>query len=303
MFCDINPTCYKIALQKEICKRHIKNFLGHEVYAALYDTEPLPQLVSACSSHLIKRGKGIEPKLQENKAININLANQSMNGILLRPGETFSFWHLIGRCTARRGYLPGLAISNGAFREEAGGGQCQLANLIHYLVLHTPLEVTELHHHSDALFPDSERRVPFGTGTSVFYCNVDYRFCNTSGVPVQLSVWVDGELLCGELRAEKPFPLRYRLIEEGSCYTREADGFYRNSRVYRRCFERESGRELPRELILVNHSKVMYDPSLIPPEQLAGEGTPCRCPPACCAFRNRMRPLTAVRRGFFPFGS
>ena len=73
-----------------------------------------------------------------------------------------------------------------------------------------------------------------------------------------------------------PFPLRYRLIEEGSCYTREADGFYRNSRVYRRCFERESGRELPRELILVNHSKVMYDPSLIPPEQLAGEGTPCR---------------------------
>ena len=89
MFCDINPTCYKIALQKEICKRHIKNFLGHEVYAALYDTEPLPQLVSACSSHLIKRGKGIEPKLQENKAININLANQTMNGILLRPGETY----------------------------------------------------------------------------------------------------------------------------------------------------------------------------------------------------------------------
>ena len=30
MFCDISPTCYKIALQKEICKRHIKNFFAQE---------------------------------------------------------------------------------------------------------------------------------------------------------------------------------------------------------------------------------------------------------------------------------
>lgn len=33
-----------------------------------------------------------------------------------------------------------------------------MANMIHWLVLHTPLEVTELHHHSDALFPDVKRR-------------------------------------------------------------------------------------------------------------------------------------------------
>ena len=37
MFCDIGPTCYKIALQKEICKRHIKNFFAQENYADTLD--------------------------------------------------------------------------------------------------------------------------------------------------------------------------------------------------------------------------------------------------------------------------
>lgn len=60
MFCDISPTCYKIALQKEIIKRHIKNFLRHERYADTRQSEPLPCLVADCSSHLIKRGKGID---------------------------------------------------------------------------------------------------------------------------------------------------------------------------------------------------------------------------------------------------
>ena len=145
MFCDINPTCYKIALQKEIYKRHIKNFLGHEVYAALYDTEPLPQLVSACSSHLIKRGKDIEPKLQENKAININLANQTMNGILLRPGETFSFWKLVGKTTKRKGYQEGRVLVRSRILPGLGGGLCNLANTIHRVVLLSPLTVTEFH--------------------------------------------------------------------------------------------------------------------------------------------------------------
>lgn len=107
MFCDIGPTCYKIALQKEICKRHIKNFFVQESYADTQDTAPLPCIVAQYSSHLIKRGKGIDPVLQENKAVNIRLANERLNGILIRPGETFSFWHRVGKTTKRKGYRVG----------------------------------------------------------------------------------------------------------------------------------------------------------------------------------------------------
>ena len=127
MFCDISPTCYKIALQKEIIKRHIKNFLRHERYADTRQSEPLPYLVADCSSHLIKRGKGIDPVLQENKAVNIKLANARMNGILIRPGETFSFWHLVGKTTKRKGYRDGRILVRNHLLPGIGGGLCNLA--------------------------------------------------------------------------------------------------------------------------------------------------------------------------------
>lgn len=148
MFCDISPTCYKIALQKEICKRHIKNFLAHENYAKAHDTAPLPCLVSECSSHLIKRGPGIDPVLQENKAVNIKLANERLNGILVRPGETFSFWQLVGKTTKRRGYRDGRILVRNHLLPGIGGGLCNLANTIHRVVLLSPLTVTEFHKHS-----------------------------------------------------------------------------------------------------------------------------------------------------------
>ncbi|MFJ8513275.1 VanW family protein [Lysinibacillus xylanilyticus] len=45
-----------------------------------------------------------------------------------------------------------------------GGGICQLANLLYWMALHTPLIVTERHHHSFDPFPDSGRTLPFGSG-------------------------------------------------------------------------------------------------------------------------------------------
>ena len=148
---------------------------------------------------------------------------------------------------------------------------CQLANLIHWLILNSPLTVTELVHHSDALFPDSGRRVPFGTGTSVFYKNVDYRFMNTTDRTVQLLVWVDDKELFGELRAEREFPYIYRITEENQGYIEEDGVFYRVSRVYRVTLDRDR-RVMRRELVLDNHSRVMYDYSLIPRDQIITPG-------------------------------
>ena len=101
---------------------------------------------------------------------------------------------------------------------------CQMANMIHYLILNSPLEVVEIHHHSDALFPDDRRRVPFGTGTSILYNNVDYRFRNNSDQDYQLVVWIEDGELCGELRCMKDITYRYKLIEENHHFKKEKDG-------------------------------------------------------------------------------
>ena len=64
--------------------------------------EPLPVVVYAHKS-LIRRTLGtVDQKLQENKAVNLSLAAPRVNGVLIRPGETFSFWRMVGPCTARR---------------------------------------------------------------------------------------------------------------------------------------------------------------------------------------------------------
>lgn len=272
LFCDLGPTCYAISLKKEILKRHVQNLMSQEKFGNTFTTEKLPCLVSQHSSHLIKHGKDIDPRLQENKADNIRLACSKMNGLILAPGESFSFWRLVGKISAKKGYKNGRVVirDKDATRigEGMGGGLCNLANTLHVLVIHSPLTVTEFHNHSDALAMEQGKRVPFSAGTSVCYNHIDYRFKNTTEQKVQLLLWCQGDNLYGELRSEKEFPWRYELVEEGHHFQKEGDNYYRVSKIYRNVIDRATENVLRKELLLDNHSKVMFDPALIPKELL-----------------------------------
>ncbi len=265
-FCDINPFCYAISQEKGIILRHIKDFLGSERFAKNIKKDKLPNVVSEHSSNIIKKGKGIDITLQENKGVNIEIACAEINGILLRPGEVFSFWRTVGNTTKRKGYMDGRMITNNGLVPGTGGGLCNLANTINLLILHSPLEITELHKHSDALAPDEGKRVPFSSGTSVSYNYIDYRFKNNTDQDVQLLVWCENEKLYGELRSEREFPYSYELIEDGHHFQKEGDKYYRVSKIYKNTIEKSTGNALNKELIWDNHSLVMYDYDLIPKE-------------------------------------
>lgn len=271
LFCERGKICYKISLAKEYLLRDTADavkLIKGERFAETMMGDDLPVSVKGHFSIIARKLNGVDMQLQENKAVNLAIAAKTIDGLIIRPGETFSFWRRVGKPTAEQGYLEGLTISGTNLGSGIGGGICQLANLIHWLVLNSPLEVTELHHHSDALFPDERRRVPFGTGTSVFYKNVDYRFRNNSAQNIQLRVWIKDNVLYGELRAEYPFPYRYRITEEGHCFVCEDGVYYRCSRIYREKISRMSGNVIEKELLLRNHSRVMYDYSLIPQEEI-----------------------------------
>ena len=267
-FCDISPTTYKISTQKEIIKRHLENLASKEKIARTHSSEKLPYLISSQSSHMIKHGPGIDPKLQENKAVNIRLCSAPMNQMIIRPGETFSFWITSGNTTKRKGYMDGRIIETGELKPGIGGGLCNLANTIHRMVLLSPMDVTEFHSHSDALNPDEGPRVPFATGTSVSYNYIDYRFKNNTDQNVQLLLWTEGDNLYGELRSEREYPWTFELLEEGYHFQKEGDKYYRVSKIYRLTRSRETGEVVEKQLVLDNHSEVMYDPSYIPAELL-----------------------------------
>ena len=215
LFCNLNPTCYAISQQKGILTRKLKDLPKSRGFAKERRADRLPVVLSEYSCHLIKRGPGVDPVLQQNKAVNIRLACAKLDGLLIRPGQEFSFWRTVGKTSKKKGYLDGRVIEHGSIVAGTGGGLCNLGNTIHLLVLHSPLTVTEIHHHSDALAPDEGPRVPFSAGTSVCYNYIDFRFRNDTDQTVQLHLWTDEDNLYGELLGEKALPLRYALSEEG----------------------------------------------------------------------------------------
>lgn len=272
LFCEYGPIAYKISIFKEARKKDIKDFIQGRKFAKKKSNDNLEYIWKGHTKLLLRKLQGVDLELQKNKTKNLQLASKKIDGIIIKPGEEFSFWNLVGNATKRKGYKEGLVISNSQMKTGIGGGLCQMANMIHWLVLHTPLEVTELHHHSDALFPDVKRREPFGTGTSISYKALDYRFKNTTKYPIQIRVWLDDTFLYGEIRSIVPLNKKYKIVEEDNYYAKDEKGvFYRNSKVYRIITDKETDKEIEKELILNNHSKVMYDYSLIPQDEIREE--------------------------------
>lgn len=269
LFCEYGPIAYRISLFKEARKKDLKDLKEGKKFAKKRNKENFEYIWKGDTKLLLRKLHGVDMQLQKNKVRNLELASKKIDGLIVNPGEEFSFWNLVGNATKRKGYLEGLVISNSQMKKGVGGGLCQMANMIHWLVLHTPLTVSELHHHSDALFPDEKRRVPFGTGTSISYKALDYRFKNTTQYPIQIRVWLDDTFLYGEIRCNTPLNEKYKITEEDNHFAKDKEGvYYRNSKVYRIITDKQTNKEIRKELILDNHSKVMYDYELIPKEQI-----------------------------------
>jgi vancomycin resistance protein VanW len=244
-------------------------FFGKTLFAQERTQDLLPVVVYHHKSLIRRRLGNVNMQLQENKATNLALAVTHIDGLLIRPGETFSVWKQVGRTTARKGYKEGLTIAKGQPSQGIGGGLCQLSNLIHWMVLHSELTIAEHHHHDGVdLFPDFGRQIPFGTGTSISYNYIDYRVRNETSNTYQLRLWVDGEYLCGELRATELQPHTFHIHAENEHFTREGNDVFRNGEVYRDTIDRTTGNILESQLIRTNHAKVMYE---CPPELLSNK--------------------------------
>jgi vancomycin resistance protein VanW len=264
LFSELSPQTYWLAVKRQIVQRKIGNVVGGHRFASSRDFEPLPVTVYRHNSLIRRRLGNVDLELQENKAISLGLAAPHINGILIRPGETFSFWKLVGHCTARKGYRTGLTINHGGPDSGIAGGMCQFTNLLHWMVLHSPLDVVEHHHHGELdLFPDFNRQIPFGTGTSIVYNYLDYRVRNSTDNTFQLLIHLTDEHLCGELRAERPVPIKYH-VKEHDAYFYEHDGkVYRHNTIIRSHRDKRTGNEIANEQLLENNALVMYDRTLI----------------------------------------
>src|SRR4051812_47596441 len=70
---------------------------------------------------------------REAKLHNMALAASAINGVTLPTDGIFSFWHMVGRPSAARGFLPGRSLLGGRLALDYGGGLCPLFRGLYHL--------------------------------------------------------------------------------------------------------------------------------------------------------------------------
>ncbi len=119
-----------------------------------------------------------------NRDSNIKLICKMLNGLVIQPGETFSFNGYIGERTAAKGFKAAGGIKDGVLIEELGGGICQPNTTLCHAVLMADLEIVERHPHS---WPSAY--VPVGLDATVSWKGPDFKFRNDTEYPVAIVAW------------------------------------------------------------------------------------------------------------------
>jgi len=208
-------------------------------------------------SILIRKLGDSNPRLQNQKILNLKVAIQLLDGIVIEPGRIFSFWKILGKPTYKKGYVDGMLLSNGKVIEGVGGGLCQLSNFLFWIFLHTPIEIVERSHHSIDAFPDSGRTLPFGGGATILYNFIDLKVKNISKYPLQLKIWLTENHLKGQILSPQPIPEKFHVFEKNHFFIKRSEKYFRYNEIYREI--KIDGKIKKTEKITTNFAPVIYE--------------------------------------------
>lgn len=118
----------------------------------------------------------------EARTTNLIRACEKIDGMILNPGEVFSFNKTVGERTEENGYRPAIVYTNGGKSEmELGGGVCQVASTIYLCALIADLDIVERAEHMYA-----PTYVPYGMDATIYWGSLDFRFRNSSESPLRI---------------------------------------------------------------------------------------------------------------------
>ena len=123
------------------------------------------------------------PKDTKARYSNINLACETLNGTIVKKGETFSLWNVLGCPTKEKGYRKAKTFtSSGKVTQSYGGGICQVSTTIYNAVLEIKeLKIKERHEHSrDVVY------IKDGKDAAVSYKTADLKFKNTLDYDIEI---------------------------------------------------------------------------------------------------------------------
>ena len=114
------------------------------------------------------------------RAYNVGLGASRINGVLVAPGDTFSFADAVGDVSSLTGYKQAYIISGGKTILGDGGGICQVSTTLFRAALDAGLPITERHAHAYRV-GYYEQDSPPGIDATVYVPSVDLKFKNDTG--------------------------------------------------------------------------------------------------------------------------
>lgn len=119
-----------------------------------------------------------------NRSTNLRLSAAKINGVVLMPGEEFSYNKTLGQRTAAAGYKPAAAYVSGKVVNEYGGGICQTSSTLYNTVLLANLEVTSRSNHCYV-----SSYVPISRDATVSWGTLDFKFKNNRKYPIKIRAY------------------------------------------------------------------------------------------------------------------
>jgi vancomycin resistance protein VanW len=245
-----------------IAKRQFNWFFGDHNFAQVDNKINYENSLIKHKSFLLRPLKNVEMHLQHNKVTNLKIAIRHLDKVIIKPGQTFSIWRLVGRPTKSKGYLEGMTLHNGKISTDTGGGLCQLGNLLYWMALHTPLTIKERWRHGYDVFPDINRTIPFACGATLSYNYIDLQLENNTDYFFQINLWLDKEYLNGEITCNTDLKTKYEIYETDHMFKQQWWGGYtRHNRIWKR-ITNLSDHSTSEELVAENNAIMMYNPLL-----------------------------------------
>lgn len=124
----------------------------------------------------------------DDRISNVKKACERINGMMLMPGDSFSFNDALGQRTEEDGWLPATAYADGQVLQSIGGGICQVSSTLYNAVLYSNLEILERTCHQFQV-----GYLPWGMDATVSWGWPDFKFRNNARYPIKIVAWVDEE--------------------------------------------------------------------------------------------------------------
>ena len=127
----------------------------------------------------------------KNRRHNIAIGTSRFHGVLIKPGDEFSFNSVLGKVGAKQGYLPELVIKKNKTVPEYGGGLCQVSTTAFRGAVKAGFEITERENHA---YPVQYYN-PQGTDATIYPPHPDMRFKNNTSTYVLIQTRIEGNKL------------------------------------------------------------------------------------------------------------